>query len=174
MFSAPGVATPSTHPNGMLSNYNGAISESMVTSNKSTWATHNPGWPVTQPRQPLSAADKECRSAQMASRQISAAQRKDHNVLLNKVIQSLSKEFEAKVQVISATHSITDEKVRKLLGGYKYYQNPRNTQLANAIIHDKVHEVNEGKPHSIVLQLHTHTWQVVLVERSSPSSKFKS
>ena len=174
MFSEPGIAIPSTHPNGMLSNYNGTISESMVTSNKSTWATHNPGWPVMQPCQPLSAADKEHWSAQMASRQISAAQQKDCDVLLNEAIQSLSEEFKAKVQVISATHSITDEKVRKLLGGYKYYQNPCNTQLANAIIHNKAHEVNKGKPHSIVLQLHTHTWQIVLVERSSPSSRFES
>ena len=56
------------------------------------------------------------------------------------------------------THNITDEKVRKLLGGYKYYyRNPHSMQLANAIIHDKVHGVNEGKFYSIVLQVHTHT-----------------
>ena len=98
-----------------------------------------------QPRQPLSTAEKERRTAQMASRQISAAQCKDHDALLNDAIQSLSDEFETKVQVIATTHNITDKKVRKLLGGYKYYRNPRSTQLANAIIHDKAHEVNEGK-----------------------------
>ncbi|KAI6013433.1 hypothetical protein PISMIDRAFT_12846 [Pisolithus microcarpus 441] len=37
------------------------------------------------------------------------------------------------------------KKVKQLLGGHKYYQNPHSTQLANAIIHDKVHEVNEGR-----------------------------
>ncbi|KIM58058.1 hypothetical protein SCLCIDRAFT_129012, partial [Scleroderma citrinum Foug A] len=98
-----------------------------------------------QPHQPLSAAEKEHRTAQMASRQISAAQRKNHDVLLNEAVQSLSNEFEVKVQVIAAIHNITDEKVRKLLGGYKYYRNPCSTQLANAIIHDKVHKVNEGR-----------------------------
>ena len=98
-----------------------------------------------QPHQPLSAAEKECRTAQTASRQISAAQCKDSDALLNDAIQSLSDEFEIKVQVIAATHNITDEKVRKLLGSYKYYQNPCSMQLANAIIHDKAHEVNEGK-----------------------------
>ncbi|KAI6129782.1 hypothetical protein EDD16DRAFT_1438346, partial [Pisolithus croceorrhizus] len=39
---------------------------------------------------------------------------------------------------------VTHEKVKKLLGGHKYYRNPCSTQLANAIIHDKAHEVNEG------------------------------
>ena len=66
-------------------------------------------------------------------------------MLLNDTIQSLSDEFETKVQVIATTHNITDEKVRKLLGSYKYYWNPHSMQLANAIIHDKVHEVNKGK-----------------------------
>ena len=135
--SAPSVATPSSHLNGPLSDCNGTTSVTTVTSNKSTWATRNPGWPVMQPCQPLSAAEKEHRTAQMASRQISAAQRKDRDALLNEVVQSLSSEFEAKVQVIAATHNITDEKVRKLLGSYKYYRNPCSMQLANAIIHDK-------------------------------------
>ena len=165
--TAPELATPSSHPNG-------TTSATTVTGNKSTWATRNPGWPVMQPRQPLSATEKEHRTAQTASRQISAAQRKDRDALLNEAVQSLSSEFEAKVQVIAATHNITDEKVRKLLGSYKYYQNPRSTQLANAIIHDKVHEVNEGKIYSVVLQVHTHTWQVVLVGRTSPSTRFES
>ena len=174
LSSALGVATPGTHPNGMPSNCSGAISETTVTSNKSTWATCNPGWPAMQPRQPLSTAEKECRNAQVASRQISTAQRKDRNALLNEAVQSLADEFEVKVHVIAATHNITEEKVRKLLGGYKYYWNPRSTQLANAIIHDKAHEVNEGKPHFVVLQLHTHTSQVALVGRSSLSSRFES
>ncbi|KAI6022183.1 hypothetical protein BKA83DRAFT_4054401, partial [Pisolithus microcarpus] len=45
---------------------------------------------------------------------------------------------------IATTHNVTHEKVKKLLGGHKYYWNPHSTQLANAIIHDKAHEVNEG------------------------------
>ncbi|KAI5991916.1 hypothetical protein EDD15DRAFT_2168808 [Pisolithus albus] len=113
--------------------------------NKSTWAARNPGWPAMQPRQPLTAVEKERRSAHAASRQISAAQRKDRDVLLNEAIRLLADEFEAKVQVIATTHNVTHEKVKKLLGGHKYYRNPRGTQLANAIIHDKAHEVNEGR-----------------------------
>jgi len=127
-----------------------------------------------QPRQPLSAAEKEHCNTQVASRQISTAQWKDRDALLNEAVQSLADEFEAKVHVIAATHNITEEKVRKLLGGYKYYRNPCSTQLANAIIHDKAHEVNKGKPHFVVLQLHTHTSQVALVGRSSLSSRFES
>ncbi|KAI5992956.1 hypothetical protein EDD15DRAFT_2167641 [Pisolithus albus] len=114
-------------------------------ANKSTWAARNPGWPVMQPRQPLSTVEKEHRSAHAASRQISAAQRKDRDALLNEAIRTLADEFEAKVQVLATTHNVTQEKVKKLLGGHKYYRNPRGTQLANAIIHDKAHEVNEEK-----------------------------
>ncbi|KAI6104654.1 hypothetical protein EDD16DRAFT_1492499 [Pisolithus croceorrhizus] len=64
-------------------------------------------------------------------------------MLLNKAIQLLADEFEAKVQVLAMTHNVTHEKVKKLLGGHKYYRNPCSTQLANAIIHDKAHEVNK-------------------------------
>ncbi|KAI5997120.1 hypothetical protein EDD15DRAFT_2163036 [Pisolithus albus] len=45
------------------------------------------------------------------------------------------------------------EKVKKLLGGHKYYRNTRSTQLANAIIHDKAHEVNEGRTRGEKLSL---------------------
>ncbi|KAI6105929.1 hypothetical protein EDD16DRAFT_1491585, partial [Pisolithus croceorrhizus] len=103
----------------------------------------NPRWPVMQPRQSLSTVEKEHRSAHAASRQISAAQRKDHDTLLNEAIRSLADEFEAKVQVLATMHNVTHEKVKKLLGGHKYYRNLHSTQLANAIIHDKAHEVNE-------------------------------
>ncbi|KAI5999603.1 hypothetical protein EDD15DRAFT_2193646 [Pisolithus albus] len=124
---------------------NGEIIVAKPAGNKSTWAARNPGWPVTQPRQPLTTVEKEHHSAHAASRQISAAQRKDRDALLNEAIRKLSDEFEAKVQVVATTHNVTQEKVKKLLGGHKYYRNPRGTQLANAIIHDKVHEVNEGR-----------------------------
>ncbi|KAI6137846.1 hypothetical protein BKA82DRAFT_4403926 [Pisolithus tinctorius] len=58
-----------------------------------------------------------------------------------------------KVQAVATTHNVTSEKVKKLLGGHKYYQNPRSTQLANAIIHDKANEVNEGRARGEKLSL---------------------
>ncbi|KIO02919.1 hypothetical protein M404DRAFT_956122 [Pisolithus tinctorius Marx 270] len=106
-----------------------------------------------QPHQPLSAVEKDHRSAHAASRQISAAQRRDRDTLLNDAIQSLANEFEMKVQAVATTHNVTSEKVKKLLGGHKYYQNPRSTQLANAIIHDKANEVNEGRARGEKLSL---------------------
>ncbi|KAI6022454.1 hypothetical protein BKA83DRAFT_100747 [Pisolithus microcarpus] len=139
--------------NGVPGRCNDEVSATKPTANKSTWAARNPGWPVMQPRQPLSAVEKEHRSAHAASRQISAAQRKDRDVLLNEAIRSLADEFEAKVQVLATTHNVTHEKVKKLLGGHKYYRNPRGTQLANAIIHDKAHEVNEGRARGEKLSL---------------------
>ncbi|KAI6013627.1 hypothetical protein BKA83DRAFT_4130284 [Pisolithus microcarpus] len=144
--SEPAATVLSTCPNsGVPGGRNGEIIVAKPAGNKSTWAARNPGWPVTQPRQPLTTVEKEHHSAHAASRQISAAQRKDRDVLLNEAIRKLSDEFEAKVQVVATTHNVTQEKVKKLLGGHKYYQNPRGTQLANAIIHDKAHEVNEGR-----------------------------
>ncbi|KAI6153015.1 hypothetical protein BKA82DRAFT_4302010 [Pisolithus tinctorius] len=106
-----------------------------------------------QPRQPLSAVEKDHCSVHAASRQISAAQRRDHDMLLNDAIQSLANEFEMKVQAVATTHNVTSEKVKKLLGGHKYYQNPRSMQLANAIIHDKANEVNEGRARGEKLSL---------------------
>ncbi|KAI5994767.1 hypothetical protein EDD15DRAFT_2165629 [Pisolithus albus] len=143
--AAPGVTSPSTHPSSStLGTFEGGVSVALPAGNKSTWAARNPGWPTAQSRQPLSAVEKECLSAHAASRQISAAQRKDRDTLLGEAIRSLADELEVKVQVIATTHNVTQEKVKKLLGGHKYYRNARSTQLANAIIHDKVHEVNEG------------------------------
>ncbi|KAI6160109.1 hypothetical protein EDD17DRAFT_1606795 [Pisolithus thermaeus] len=144
----PSMTIPSTCP---TSSVPGSCSDKILVGktagNKSTWATCNPGWPVMQPHQPLSTVEKEHHSTHATSRQVSAAQHKDCNALLNKAIQLLADEFEAKVQVIATTHNVTHEKVKKLVGGHKYYQNPHSTQLANAIIHDKVHEVNEGAGH---------------------------
>ncbi|KAI5999209.1 hypothetical protein EDD15DRAFT_2193883 [Pisolithus albus] len=141
----PDVTVPSIHADNYTPTIsNGGISVVKAAGNKSTWATRNPGLPVMQPRQPLSAQEKEHRSAYAASRKISAAQRQDRDMLLNDAIHSLADEVESKVQAIAATHCITDEKVKKLLGGHKYYRNSRGTQLANAIIHDKAHEVNEA------------------------------
>lgn len=150
----PSVTTSSTHPNNGTPNVcNGRVSVVKVAGNKSTWATRNPGRPVMQPHQPLSAVEKDHRSAHAASRQISAAQRRDRDTLLNDAIQSLANEFEMKVQAIATTHNVTSEKVKKLLGSHKYYQNPCSTQLANAIIHDKANEVNEGRARGEKLSL---------------------
>ncbi|KAI6144563.1 hypothetical protein BKA82DRAFT_4394802 [Pisolithus tinctorius] len=148
------MTTSSTHPNNGTPNVcNGGVSVVKAAGNKSTWATRNPGQPVMQPHQPLSAVEKDHRSAHAASRQISAAQRRDCDTLLNDAIQSLANEFEMKVQAVVTTHNVTSEKVKKLLGGHKYYQNPRSTQLANAIIHDKANEVNEGRTRGEKLSL---------------------
>ncbi|KAI6139514.1 hypothetical protein BKA82DRAFT_4517618 [Pisolithus tinctorius] len=152
--SVPSVTTSSTHPNNGTPNVcNGGVSVVKAAGNKSTWATQNPGQPVMQPHQPLSTVEKDHCSAHAASRQISAAQRRDRDTLLNDAIQSLANEFEMKVQAVATTHNITSEKVKKLLGSHKYYQNPRSTQLANAIIHDKANEVNEGRARGEKLSL---------------------
>lgn len=152
--SEPSTTVLSTRPNnGAPGRCNDEVSATKPAGNKSTWAARNPGWPVMKPRQSLSAVEKEHHSAHAASRQISAAQQKDRDVLLNEAIWSLADEFEAKVQVLATTHNVTHEKVKKLLGVHKYYRNPRGTQLANAIIHDKAHEVNEGRARGEKLSL---------------------
>ncbi|KAI6167916.1 hypothetical protein EDD17DRAFT_1750484 [Pisolithus thermaeus] len=151
-YSVPGMTILSTCPNnGVPGRCNNEVSAAKPTGNKSTWAAQNPRWPVMQPHQSLSTVEKEHCSAHAASRQISAAQQKDHDALLNKAIQSLADEFEAKVQVLAMTHNVTHEKVKKLLGSHKYYRNPCSTQLVNAIIHDKAHEVNKGNRFPAIL-----------------------
>ncbi|KAI6120036.1 hypothetical protein EDD16DRAFT_1519194 [Pisolithus croceorrhizus] len=96
-YSVPGMTILSTCPNnGVPGRCNNEVSAAKPTGNKSTWAAQNPRWPVMQPHQSLSTVEKEHCSAHAASRQISAAQQKDHDALLNKAIQSLADEFEAK------------------------------------------------------------------------------
>ncbi|KIO08944.1 hypothetical protein M404DRAFT_22764 [Pisolithus tinctorius Marx 270] len=148
--SVPGVTTSSTHPNNSTPNVcNSRVSVVKAAGNKSTWATQNPGQPVMQPHQPLSSVEKDHHSTHAASRQISAAQWRDHDMLLHNAIQSLANEFEMMVQAIATTHNITSEKVKKLLGGHKYYQNPHSMQLANAIIHNKANELAHGEKLSL-------------------------
>ncbi|KAI5994659.1 hypothetical protein EDD15DRAFT_2366167 [Pisolithus albus] len=118
--SVSSMAVLSTCPNtGVPVGCNDKVSAAKPTANKSTWAAQNPGWPVTNAVSPASLH----------------SQRKDRDVLLNEVIQSLADEFEAKVQVLAMTHNVTHEK------------------LANAIIHDKAHEVNEGSARGEKLSL---------------------
>ncbi|KAI6041990.1 hypothetical protein EDC04DRAFT_2564905, partial [Pisolithus marmoratus] len=122
IISVPGATTPSTCvDSGVPAVSNGGVSVVKAAGNKSTWATHNPGWPVMQPCQPLSAEEKEHCSAHVALKKISAAQCQDCDALLNDAIHSLADEVEAKIQAIAAIHNITHEKVEKLLGGHKYY-----------------------------------------------------
>ncbi|KAI6015475.1 hypothetical protein BKA83DRAFT_4129429 [Pisolithus microcarpus] len=73
--TVPGVITPSTLPdNSTPGSFNSGVSIVLPMGDKSTWAARNPGWPIMQSRQPLSAVEKEHHRAHAASRQISAVQ----------------------------------------------------------------------------------------------------
>ncbi|KAI6137150.1 hypothetical protein F5141DRAFT_1060039 [Pisolithus sp. B1] len=96
--SVPAMTVLSSCPNsGVPISHNDEITVTKPADNKSTWAARNPGWPVMQPHQPLTTMEKEHLSAHTASRQISAAQWKDCDILLNEAIWSLADEFEAKL-----------------------------------------------------------------------------
>ncbi|KAG1884119.1 hypothetical protein F4604DRAFT_1575077, partial [Suillus subluteus] len=41
---------------------------------------------------------------------------------------------------------VTQDKVKKLMGGERYYKGSQNTQLTNALIHAKAQEVNADRP----------------------------
>ncbi|KAI6022826.1 hypothetical protein PISMIDRAFT_78006, partial [Pisolithus microcarpus 441] len=108
--------------------------------------------------------EKEHSRVHAVSRQISAVQQQDHDMLPGEAICSLADELEVKVQVIATTQNVMQEKVKKLLGSHKYYWNTCGTQLSNAIIHDKAHEVNEGDLSVYYLSAPTHKCQVAHVD----------
>lgn len=97
-------------------------------------------------RAPLNAAQKAQANARRASRKISAAQRKETEDALTGAIRQLLAEQNDRIEAITSEHGITQDKVKKLMGGERYYKKgSQNMQLANALIHAKAQEVNAGQ-----------------------------
>ncbi|KAJ8585395.1 hypothetical protein M405DRAFT_721029, partial [Rhizopogon salebrosus TDB-379] len=117
----------------------------------SSWAARNANRPTLTPRAPLNTAQKARANAQKASRKLSAEQRKEAEDALTAAIQRLLAEENAKIDAIALEHSVTQDKVKKLMGGEKYYKGNRNVQLANALIHVKAQEVNAGESFKYLL-----------------------
>jgi uncharacterized protein (DUF2164 family) len=84
-------------------------------------------------------------NAQKASRKLSAEQRREAEDALTAAIQRLLAEENERINAIALEHNVTQDKVKKLMGGEKYYKGNRGVQLANALIHAKAQEVNAGQ-----------------------------
>jgi hypothetical protein len=125
-------------------------------ANNSSWAARNANRPILTPRAPLNTAQKARANAQKASRKLSAEQRKEAEDALTAAIQRLLAEENAKIDAIALEHSVTQDKVKKLMGGEKYYKGNRNMQLANAFIHGKAQEVNAGESFKV-------SWVLIIV-----------
>ncbi|KAG1848951.1 hypothetical protein DFJ58DRAFT_662709, partial [Suillus subalutaceus] len=91
--------------------------------------------------------------ARKASRKLSAEQRKEAEDGLSSAIQRLLVDETEKINAIALEHGITQEKVKKLMGGEKHYKGNHNVQLANALIHAKAQEVNADLPRGAKLSL---------------------
>ncbi|KAG2135771.1 hypothetical protein DEU56DRAFT_737506 [Suillus clintonianus] len=115
-------------------------------ANNSSWAARNPNRPVLMSRAPLNAAQKAQANARRASRKFSTAQRKETEDALTSAIQQLLADQNDKINAIALEHGVTQDKVKKLMGGEKHYKGHRNVQLANALIHVKAQEVNADRP----------------------------
>ncbi|KAG1721162.1 hypothetical protein EDD22DRAFT_790872 [Suillus occidentalis] len=115
------------------------ISEVPADANNSSWAARNPDRPFLMSRAPLNAAQKAQANAQRASRKISAAQHKETEDMLT--------DQNDRIEAITSEHGVTQDKVKKLMGGERYYKKgSQNMQLANALIHAKAQEVNADHP----------------------------
>ncbi|KAG2126567.1 uncharacterized protein EDB93DRAFT_1097035 [Suillus bovinus] len=115
-------------------------------TNNSSWAARNPNRPIIAPCAPLNPVQKACANAQRASRKISSQQRKESEVALHSSIQQLLADQAQKMNEIALEHSISVEKVKKLVGGTKHYTVGRCVQLENALMHTKAEEVNRDLP----------------------------
>ncbi|KAG1894290.1 uncharacterized protein F5891DRAFT_985172 [Suillus fuscotomentosus] len=116
-------------------------------ANNSSWSARNPNRPALTPHAPLNAAQKAQAKAWKASCKLSAEQQKEAEDTLTTAIQRLLADKNEKISTLALEHSVTTDKVKKLMGGVKYHKANRNVQLANALIHAKAQEVNADRPH---------------------------
>ncbi|KAG2743411.1 hypothetical protein P692DRAFT_201672374, partial [Suillus brevipes Sb2] len=119
----------------------------------SSWAARNANRPALTPRGPLNAAQKAQANTRKASHKLSAEQCKEADDGLSSAIQCLLADKTEKINAIALEHGVTQEKVKKLMGGEKHYKGNCNVQLANALIHAKAQEVNADRPRGAKLSL---------------------
>ncbi|KAG1818069.1 uncharacterized protein BJ212DRAFT_1298919 [Suillus subaureus] len=140
-------------------------SEIPADANNSSWAARNPNQPVFMSQASLNTVQKAQANVWRASRKISAAQCKENENALTSSIQRLLREQNDKIDAITSKHGITQEKVKKLMEGEKYYKGSQNMQLSNALIHAKAQEVNADHPHGAKYSL-DEIWEMVKADKS--------
>ena len=104
-----------------------------------TWAERNPQKAVRGVR-----TQAKPTTAQNASQKIAALHNREAREQLSSDIICLVKTHKQEIGELAIKHSVTTQRVEKLVGNATHYKKARAPNLANAIAHLKAKELNEG------------------------------
>jgi len=109
----------------------------------SSWHSRNPG------RQTLPISHSEpLTDAQKATHRIANEEWKHKEAALADTVKKLAEELDQKVTNIAQEHTVTVEKISKLLTGHINYKKSREVSFSNALIRAKALEVNTGESYN--------------------------
>ena len=113
-----------------------------------TWAERNPQKEVLVGRSWAKPTE-----AQKASQKIAARRNKAARELLSSDVITLITTHKQQLEELATKHSVTIQHIKKLVDNTSHYKKTCAPNLANAITHLKVKELNEGRqllptPHS--------------------------
>jgi hypothetical protein len=75
---------------------------------------------------------------------IAAARNKESSVLLVVGILGLAVLRDTQIEELATKHNVTKQHVEKLVNNSTHYKKPHTLNLANALVHMKANELNEG------------------------------
>jgi hypothetical protein len=82
--------------------------------------------------------------AQKNTQKIAAARNKESSVLLAAGILGLAVLRDTQIEELATKHNVTKQHVEKLVNNSTHYRKPCTLNLANALVHMKANELNEG------------------------------
>jgi hypothetical protein len=82
--------------------------------------------------------------AQKIAQKIAAAQNKEFSVLLAVGILGLVVLHDTQTEELATKHNVTKQHLEKLINNSTHYKKPHALNIANALVHMKANELNEG------------------------------
>jgi hypothetical protein len=116
--------------------------------NANTWAERNPHKPVQPVRTRAKATD-----AQKNAQKIAAARNKEAKSLLSADILALVATRKTQIEELAVMHSVTSQHIEKLVENSTHYKKSRAPNIANALVHMKSNELNDGTSQCSVTDL---------------------
>jgi hypothetical protein len=104
-----------------------------------TWAECN----LHKAMQPVRPRTKPT-DAQRNAQKITAARNKESSVLLAAGILGLAVLHDTQIEELATKHNVTKQHIEKLINNSTHYKKPHAPNLANALVHMKANELNEG------------------------------
>ena len=111
-----------------------------------SWAERNPHKAVQPARVRARPTD-----AQKKSQKIAAIRNKEARVMLSADILDLVATRREQIDELATKHSVTTQHIEKLVDNSTHYKKTRAPNLANALVHMKANELNEGIPECLHL-----------------------